>query len=303
MRIALIGCTSLLAGYITPRLLLEPDVKLALFGRRLPSGDLFADRIKFHLFNFPDMPLNFFELSEYDAIVYCAASGVQANYEDSRYVTEQLNYSIPSHLLTYLMKSNYQGKWVSFGTYFEIGESTKQHKFSEEDVLHSVSAVPNIYCESKRKLTAFIESTLPLTFPAWHLILPTIYGANEHRDRLIPYLVRTLKSKQQPKLSTGTQVRQYVHCQDVADLVALALMHGIPNGIYNVAGPDVLSIKSIVELVFSLFDQSADLAFGTGQTRDESMPCLQLSGRKLEQVLPAWRPRHSLATSMAEYLK
>lgn len=79
------------------------------------------------------------------------------------------------------------------------------------------------------------------------ICLPTIYGVRKQADRLIPYLVRSLRQGERPRLSAGMQVRQYLHGRDAADLSARLLLGSpIPSGIYNVAGPDVLAIKDLV---------------------------------------------------------
>ena len=300
MRIALIGCNSLLAGYLIERFLTEPAVNLLLLSRQPPPASRLDARCQFQRFDYPTVPLRIAELLGCDAIIYCAAGGVQAGETITPAATTDINYEVPAGLFSALVQHQYRGRWVSFGTYFELGETPGRQPATEGDLVSGIYKVPNAYCESKRRLTGFMAAQSP-SFRAWHLILPTIYGAREHTDRLIPYLVRSLRQGQTPQLSAGTQVRQYIHGRDVAELVALLLSRSVSGGIYNVAGPDVLPIKDLVEMVFMHFGQNAAEALGAVQTRDESMPRLQLDGRKLARALPDWLPHWPLSIGLAEY--
>jgi nucleoside-diphosphate-sugar epimerase len=294
----------MLAGYLAERLLREPQVQLTLLGRRLPTNLPLGseERVNFQLFDYPDAPLDLPLLLTHNALVYCAAAGVQARHQIPAATVAAINHEVPASLLAALSQQQYAGRWLSFGSYFELGAVPASGAATEDDVVTAAWPVADGYSASKRQLTAFVAGQ-PLPFPAWHLVLPTIYGAHENADRLIPYLVRSLRQGEPLHLSAGTQVRQYLHGRDVADLSArLLLGQPVPGGIYNVAGPDVLAIKDLVGQVFAQFGQSAESALGTVQTRDESMPVLHLSGHKLLTALPEWQPRHTLASSLAEYL-
>ena len=300
MRIAIIGCNSLLASYLIECLLAEQGIKLTLLGRRPPQGLLLGADAVFQYFDFPNAPVQASDMLGHDAIIYCAAAGVQAGTDTSLNLIHALNFELPASLLAGLSQQHYDGKWLSFGSYFELGATPTGVPAMEVDVLESPFVVPNAYCEAKRQLSALLASQPP-AFRAWHLILPTVYGVREHPDRLIPYLMRSLGRGEVPRLSAGAQTRQYVHGRDVADLVSLFLTRSIPSGIYNVAGPDVLPIKSLVAMVFARFGQRPDEALGAVQTRDESMPYLQLDGSKLAAALPDWQPQLPLALGLLEY--
>ncbi|MCC2547916.1 NAD(P)-dependent oxidoreductase [Hymenobacter sp. BT175] len=301
MHIAILGSTSLLASYLIEQLLLDPTVDLTLYGRRPPAEMPARPQVEFRHFDYPAKPIDPAELLAFDALIYCTASGVQASDQTSEEAIWGINSELPISLLRYLTAYNYRGKWISFGTYFEIGASRERRPMGEEEVLLSTRSVPNSYCESKRRLSAFVRQE-HFAFTVWHLILPTIYGARENANRLIPYLVRTLQAGEMPRLSAGTQVRQYIHGREVAGLATRLLTEPIPTGIYNVAGPDVITIRELVEVVFSEFGQSAAQALGAVTTRDECMGYLALDDTKLHTYLPDWRPQTQLVAGIKEYI-
>lgn len=304
MRIALLGCNSLLAGYLIERLLMASKVRLTLLGRRLPN-DLPSDaagRIEFKLFDFPNAPPNILELLEHDALIYCAAAGVQARQQSTEAAILAVNYEVPTDIIAALCQQQYRGKWLSFGSYFELGH-WHGGAATETDILAALGPVTDTYCASKRQLTAFIANQI-VPFTTWHLILPTIYGARENSDRLIPYLVRNLREGVHPQLSAGNQVRQYIHGRDIADLAAQLIMNeSVPSGIYNMSGPNILAIKDLIEQVFEKFGQSASGVLGTVHTRDENMPSLYLDDSKLKAALPEWQPQYPLDKGLVEYLQ
>ncbi|RZK45348.1 MAG: NAD-dependent epimerase/dehydratase family protein, partial [Hymenobacter sp.] len=245
--------------------------------------------------------LAFSDLLTCDAIVYCAATGVQANKATDTALVYEINAFLPIKILNYLNDNNFVGTWVSFGSYFEIGNNDAQHYFTEADVIGSELPVPNHYCSSKRLLTRFISNSLG-TAKMFHFILPTIYGSRENPTRLIPYLVEALKADRMVQLSAGAQVRQYLHCKDVASLVNLVISSSREPGIYNVANEAPIRISDLIRSVFHLFKRNADSSLGTLSTRDESMKFLAIDSQKLAKKFPDWTANVYVQEGINEYL-
>jgi nucleoside-diphosphate-sugar epimerase len=82
----------------------------------------------------------------------------------------------------------------------------------------------------------------------WTIIRPTmIYGAPD--DRNMARLLRFLRhSPLMPLPGGGRGLQQPVHVDDVADLLVVALENPVAvHKIYNVAGPEALSLRQVVE--------------------------------------------------------
>jgi len=213
----------------------------------------------------------------------------------------EINAFLPISIITYLSDNDFTGKWMSFGSYFEIGNNNSGVSFTEEEVVASGLAVPNHYCSSKRLLTKFISNKL-FSIKAYHFILPTIYGSAENPSRLVPYIIQALKVNQSIQLSAGTQVRQYLHCKDVASLISLVATEEYPAGIYNVTKDVPVQIADLVRAVFLHFDKDASPFLGTITTRDETMRYLALDNAKITRLIPDWKPRVSLEEGIKEYI-
>jgi len=299
MKVAIIGANSLLASYITEQLMADERNDIWLFGRRSTVADDHA-KINFQYFNYPDAVPDFELFLSFDLLVYCAATGVQAGQAVTTDLIYELNAFLPIRLLNYLSDNKFSGKWVSFGSYFEIGNNDAEHNFKEEEVVASTLTVPNHYCASKRLLTRFIDAEL-FSVKAYHFILPTIYGAKENAKRLIPYIIDALREQRPLQLSAGTQVRQYIHCLDVATLIELIASDDYPAGIYNLTAGSPIQIAQLVKSVFLLFGQDATAYLGTLKTRDEGMKYLAISSQKVATCIPKWQPKLTIEEGIKEY--
>ncbi|RYE22510.1 MAG: NAD(P)-dependent oxidoreductase [Sphingobacteriaceae bacterium] len=300
MKVAIIGSNSLLASYLVEKLLEQETNQLALFGKSDTLANSPAN-LGFTYFRYPEQQLDFSALLGYDIIIYCAAAGVQANVQLETSLIYEVNAFLPIRIITYLNDKGFAGKWISFGSYFEIGNNTNELAFTEAEVVASGLALPNHYCSSKRLLTKFISHKL-FTLKVFHFILPTIYGAAESPARLIPYIVTALKEDRMLQLSAGTQVRQYLHCKDVASLVSLVAQEEYPADIYNIVNDAPMQIAELVRAVFSRFGKDASPFLGTLATRDESMKYLALNNSKIVDLISNWKPLIRLEEGIDEYI-
>ena len=258
----------------------------------------------FKVTDFNDLSDTINTLIHSDFILYCAAAGVQSNSNQSSSEVYRVNTFLPIDIFNKLQEKNYKGVFISFGSYFEIGNNSINRAFSEEDVLSSRLLVPNDYCISKRLLSRYFSSISPQGF--FHFILPTIYGPREANHRLIPYLLESISAGKQIKLSEGNQVRQYLFVDDFTEIIYIILSKKAEFGIYNFPSAETLKVKEVVELVFKFCnkDMSASL-FGQLDKSDISMKHLELNAdkfsnlyfnsfyRKIEESLPEY-PKHVL---------
>ncbi|MBM3982650.1 MAG: NAD(P)-dependent oxidoreductase [Planctomycetes bacterium] len=75
-----------------------------------------------------------------------------------------------------------------------------------------------------------------------------VYGPNERPERLVPSVVRALLAHEHVACTDGTQVRDYLHTDDVARAL-LALAETGPVGVVNVGAGAGVAVKALVEHV------------------------------------------------------
>lgn len=275
MKLTFLGSSSFLASYCVEKF--END-ELNLWSRTPIAA---TENHAHHRFELPTHAPKVTQLLNQDAVIYFASAGVQAGKDDPKDLLYRVNVHYPTQLAIQLQESGFQGKFITFGSYFELGNLAPEKAAKELDIISSSGPVPNHYCASKRMLTSFWDSGLLSELKWYHLILPTIYGPGEHQNRLIPYLISSFRQNLCPALTSGEQIRQYLFAGDAAEIISLLLNGKIPNGIYNLPGKETLSVKNLVLKLAKSMNFTGDLNFGKLPRKDISMKHLELNADKL----------------------
>ncbi len=295
-KVALIGSTSFLVSNLAP-FLKSDEYLLSFFGRK-PNADF--PNAEFHLFDYPQAPLNFEMLLQKDIIVFASSLGVQHGQNDPADHIYDVNAFLPSKLLLYLENNNFKGGIFTFGSYAEIGKNALENtSFSEEELLNSTFPVANAYAGSKRVLSHFIHNN-SFSFPYYHLILPTIYGPGENKNRLIPYLINGIKNNKEMSLTQGEQIRQYIYIEELSKLI-IEIIKTLPaSGIYNVFAAETLKIKEVIEKIFSRLNGNKNLIQPNTTREDVAMKSLILNASKLEKII-SFKPSVLIEDSIEKY--
>jgi nucleoside-diphosphate-sugar epimerase len=277
MKVAVIGSNGLLSNYIGKYCNLESH-DLNVYGRTEPNAHSFSC---FHKIDLLQQDLKYNQLLDSDLVIYAAGAGVQSSLGESAESVYKLNTCVPLSLFNNLKNLNFKGILVTFGSYFEVGENSKNIVFNESDVIQSLSIPPNDYSISKRMLTRFFNGAKS-QFNFYHFILPTIYSETESEARLIPYTLKAILENRDLQFTSGDQVRQYIHTKDVVKLIFIAIEQNLLSGIYNISGTEEYSVKDLVKLLFDLNNRALpDSFFGQTKRLDEGMKSLRLDDSKL----------------------
>jgi nucleoside-diphosphate-sugar epimerase len=108
-------------------------------------------------------------------------------------------------------------------------------------------ATPNtVYGACKQALRLMAESFAAQAglSAAWGRVF-FLYGPNEHPDRLVSSVIRSVLKGAPARCSHGRQIRDYMHVQDVADGL-MALLDSDVSGTVNVASGQATTIRDIV---------------------------------------------------------
>jgi nucleoside-diphosphate-sugar epimerase len=190
------------------------------------------------------------------------------------------------------------------------------HRYCSET--HTPLTPNTVYGACKHALHVMLEAaarTSPFSL-AWARIF-SLYGPDEHPDRLVSYVIRSLLAEQPAKCSSGTQLRDYLYVQDVADALVAVLDSDIQGPINIASGVPVslrqiaLSIgrmigrESLVELG-AIPSRANDSAFVVGNvdrlTSELSWKPTNDLERGLERTIEWWRAQAQLAIALATLL-
>lgn len=257
----------------------EKGYPIEMYGLDEPKGHEYHS---FHEVNLMTDKLNMEELCKSDIIVYAIGAGIQSNLKEGNDLIYNLNVTAPVRICNVLKASSYKGKFITFGSYFEMGETKEARFFTEEDIQTSLAVAPNDYTVSKRMLTRFISS-YKHDFTHWHFIIPTIYGESENPKRLIPYTINAIKNGEELHFTAGDQTRQYIHVSEVPRMIDMAFAKNIPSGLYNIQGKETMTVREIVTLIHKALGKKVpEGCFGSAQRVDVGMKYLALDGSKLK---------------------
>lgn len=300
MTVAIIGSNSFLAQYII-RELTTGNINTVLYGR---SASVEFPKLRFTVFKFPENHIDCTGLLNFDTIIYTAGAGIQSNLRETTEIIYELNSFLPIRLANILSATSYKGKLLTFGSYFEIGSEENERYYSENEITTSLNKVPNHYCTSKRLLSRYLSSC-PEALNFYHLILPNIYGNGENSQRLIPYLINAMKKNEEIKLTSGEQVRQYIHASDIAKTVLNIIKENFPPGFYNLCRNEAIQVKELVKKIAGLCGQTdkfndANL-LGSKERNDTAMPYLLLNNTKAVNTF-TYQPKISIEEGIKTYL-
>lgn len=281
MKISVLGCNGFLSTAIA-KYANKKEWTLDMYGLDEPLGHSYYRFVKCNLM---DAELDCTPLLDSDIIVYAIGAGIQSNLKEGFNLIYNLNVTAPVAICNKLKELDFKGRFVTFGSVFEMGETKESHPFSENEVLTSTASVPSDYVVSKRMLSRFVTS-YKHDFTHWHFIIPTIYGPGENPKRLIPYTINAIRNGEELHFTAGNQTRQYICVDDVPFLIDLALKKNLSSGMYNIEGKETLTVKEIVEKIHQVMGKSLpNECFGTAERSDVGMKYLALDGHFLRESI------------------
>lgn len=297
MKISVLGTNGFLSNAIS-EYANEHGWQLDMYGLAVPDSVHYD---KFIEINLVDRDLDCAMMLDSDIIVYAIGAGIQSNLKERADLIYALNVTAPVNICNKLKSLDYKGAFVTFGSYFELGETDMKHPATEEDIMIADAPAPTDYVVSKRMLTRFVTS-YKHDFTHWHFILPTIYGPGENPKRLIPYTINAIRNNEDLHFTSGEQVRQYLYIDDVAMVLDEASKMHLPTGIYNIAGLDTLSVRQLVEKIHTYFNkQIHEGCFGSEDRSDTGMKYLALEENYLIKSLKRNDSLRSLPHVLCKY--
>lgn len=268
MEIAVIGANGFLGKSII-NFFLKRKYNVTAFSRN--PIDVATSWVAFNIDKQNDLTI----FKKFSYVFYCAAIGVQRNSKIDEDTIFEVNTFFPIRLSNFL--KGCETKIITFGTYFEIGNNLIDKEWTEEEIVFSKNQCMDNYVYSK-KLFSYYAYTSKTVF---HFILPTIYGENEDKNRLIPYLISNFKNGEIVNVSKGDQVRQYIYVDDLICVLWKSLSNNsIDKGVYNVPSAETIQIDTVIKIIYDFFENKGKVII-TDDFRDSSVLNLRLKAAKI----------------------
>ena len=285
MKIAIIGTNGMLSKALTQLFHAQGDV-VVVYGLEPPTDYLCSQYLPCNLL--VDR-LDYESFRQYGMVIYAAGAGVQAALSTPSEWMYALNVTSPIAITIGLKNAGFNGVFVSFGSYMEIGINQKlNHAYTESEIVCSSMPVSNDYALSKRLFTRYMND-INVSYLHWHFILPNMFSKNDMLPgtRLIPYVIQCAKemnegNEVQPSFSSGRQIRQFIQLEELINVINLSYEKHLDSGIYCVGGGEIYSIRDLIERIFNFYGiKCSDSWFGTEIRRDNDIRYLAQKGKKL----------------------
>lgn len=119
-----------------------------------------------------------------------------------------------------------------------------------------------------------------------------LYGPHEHRDRLVPSVIRALLAGEPARCTHGNQVRDFLHVADVADALVSLLVSPI-TGAVNIGSGEGLAIRDVAGRIAVRMRSPQLLRLGALPTRAGEPELLVADTGRLRETL-GWKPKFDL---------
>ena len=184
-------------------------------------------------------------------------------------------------------------RWLGLGSQAEYGPSNAPLDESARAQPTTLYGAAKLSCFH---LTRTICQQAGVEF-AWMRVF-SLYGPRDNPDWLIPYVIRKILSGEAPKLTSGSQLWDYLYIDDAADAVAkMALCR--KEGVFNLGSGYPLPVRSIVEKARDLIDPKFALQFGQMPFRPDQVTFLSAKTEALCSAID-WRPETGIPEGLAK---
>ena len=177
-----------------------------------------------------------------DSVVHFAAySHVDNSFNNSVHFTE--NNVVGSHKLLEACKT-----WGRVTRFIHVSTDEVYGEISDGDFHEqSILSPTNPYAASKAAaemiaLSYMKSFNMPIIITRGN----NVYGPRQYPEKLIPKFILNLHNEKPcPIHGSGTNVRNFIHCDDVARAFEKILMDGVIGEIYNIGTSDEFSVNDI----------------------------------------------------------
>ena len=128
-----------------------------------------------------------------------------------------------------------------------------------------------------------------------------LYGPYEDERRLVPAAIKALSSGREFPATTGEQVRDYLHVEDVAAGLC-AMSHHRFGGVFNVSSCEPVTIAGLMRTLGELLGRPELIRLGALPPRDWD-PAYVCGDNQRLRTEAHWSPRYSLRDGLAQTIE
>jgi nucleoside-diphosphate-sugar epimerase len=246
-KILVIGGTGFLGHHICKRLVKRKIFLVHSLSLNKPTQKKKLKKIKYYKQNLLE---KIFKINlrnkNYDFIINASGySGNLPSYSNNKNINAK-HFTIIKNILNNI-NTKKAVKLIHLGSSSEYGEKKSPLK-------ETLKCKPkNMYGKSKLACTKYILNFKDKNFKYVILRLFQVYGAFQMKDKLIPYIIEKCKKDLEFNVSSGNQIRDYLHVDDLAIAIEKAItIKKAENKIINLGSGNLISVKKIIKIICNI---------------------------------------------------
>ena len=127
-----------------------------------------------------------------------------------------------------------------------------------------------------------------------------VYGPGENGRRVVPAVVNTLLDGGSFAATTGEQVRDFLHVEDVASAFGHLCVTNA-EGVFNVSSGQPMAMRELLETIAQEIGHPHAIRYGATAKHGFDPPYVVGDSTRLLQL--GWRPRHTLQTGLQQTIR
>lgn len=187
-------------------------------------------------------------------------------------------------------------RFVGVGSCFE-------YAFTDRPLIESGPVAPQSLYAAAKLATRYqgeqLARLLGLSF-AWLRVF-YLYGPHEDERRLVPAVIRALLRGESIDITSGVQVRDFLHVADVASGLVAAAESGIAD-VVNVGSGEPVTIRAIVETLEALTGRKGLARFGARPDNPTDPPFVCADVSRLRDAT-GWAPSFTLTSGLEDTIR
>ena len=190
--------------------------------------------------------------------------------------------------LAEFFKKKPPSSFIQMGSSVEYGNAKSPQK---EDMKCDLSSNKSTYGKAKLSSSRYLINLYKRdNFPSIILRLYLSYGPKQDINRLIPYVIMSCLKNIKFDCSLGTQVRDFVHVDDVVNAIFKLLKNKKAIGqIYNLGSGKQIKIKEVIEKIKNI-SKGGHPRYGKIKLRKDEIKKLYPNISKIKKVIN-WKPK------------
>jgi nucleoside-diphosphate-sugar epimerase len=126
------------------------------------------------------------------------------------------------------------------------------------------------------------------------------YGPAQSPDRIIPEIIVRAARRQELKMTTGRQTREFNYVEDLVEGFVLAgTVPGVEGLVINLGGGEEVAIRDLAVTILDLMGNPVEAQLGALPDRPTEIWRMFCDSTRAREVL-GWKPVHSLADGLAK---